>query len=138
MISEQQFKTSIARQFGGGHQPRFPKRRQDQLIFLGAAALYLSQHHLGQEKTLNTKLMNWLNEMGADQAVDHVTLRRYLVDFGFVERDRAGTRYRIRDAELQRLFDPSIFNLNLYSIVGQAQAEREAKRQQWRMAQDQG
>jgi len=25
--------------------------------------------------------------------VDHVTCRRYMVDFGFVKRDRAGTRY---------------------------------------------
>ena len=135
MISEEQFKTSIARQFGDGHQPRFPKRRQDQLIFLGAATLYLAQHPLGHEKTLNTKLINWLSEMGADLAIDHVTLRRYLVDFGFLERDRAGNHYSVRDSELKRLFDPSVFDLNLYMIVGQAQADREAKRRQWRMTQ---
>jgi hypothetical protein len=136
MISEQQFKISIARQFGDSHATGFPKRRQDQLIFLGAATLYLARQSIDEEKQLNAKLTDWLKEMGAEQAIDHVTLRRYQVDFGFVERDRAGNHYRICHAKLNQLFEAAIFELNPYAIVGQAQAEREIRRQQWQRAQN--
>ncbi|MGB0386548.1 MAG: DUF2087 domain-containing protein [Ardenticatenaceae bacterium] len=135
MISEQQFKTSIAKMFGRGHLAKFPKRHQDQLIFFGAAALHLAGEPTYTEKEINRTLMAWLTEMQADNVIDYVTLRRSLVDFRFVERDRVGREYTVAESDLATVFEKSIFTLDLHTIIEQAQAEREARRRKWEAAQ---
>lgn len=130
MISEAQFKTSIAKLFGSGQLAKFPKRHRDQLILLGAAALDLTGQAIYSEKELNSKLIAWLTEMGAENTLDHVTLRRYLVDFRFLERDAAGREYTVAES-LADVFEKSIFTFDIHTIISQARAEREARRRQW-------
>ncbi len=136
VISEQQFKTSIAKTFGSGRLAKFPKRHQDRLIFFGAAALCLIGKPAYSEKEINHKLTAWLTEMQADNVMDYVTLRRSLVDFRFVERDSAGKQYKVSESDLATVFEKPIFTLNLHTIIEEAQAEREARRRQWKAVQD--
>ncbi len=68
--------------------PRHPEHRN---IVLAIFCLGLRRRYPYTEVELNELLQEQLHLMCA--AVDHVTCRRYLVDFGFVRRDRAGTRY---------------------------------------------
>ena len=138
MISEQQFKTSIAKTFGRGPLAKFPKRHQDQLIFFGAAALHLAGQPTYSEKEINGKLMAWLIEMEANNVMDHVTLRRSLVDFRFVERDSAGRQYTVAESDLAAVFEKPILTLDLHTIIEEARAEREARRRQWEASQDRG
>lgn len=131
MISEQQFKTSMAKIFGGGQLAKFPKRNQDRLIFFGAAALHLTGQPTYSEKEMNRKLMAWLTKMQANNVMDYVTLRRSLVDFRFVERDKAGKQYMVSESDLAAVFEKRIFTLDLHTIIEEARAEREARRRRW-------
>ena len=66
-------------------------------------ALAASQFEAGQaypEQAVNALLTNWLSGGGEMLRTDHVELRRWLVDLGFVERDGFGRAYRRVDAAL--------------------------------------
>ena len=77
----------------GGVGPGFPRRRRDLWILLHAAAQALGDAPLS-ETALNDRLMFWLASLGPRVIVDHVTVRRALVDEGFAERDASGAAYR--------------------------------------------
>jgi len=68
--------------------PRHPERRA---IVLAIVCLGMRRRVPYSEVELKALLEAELSRMNA--IVDHVTCRRYLVDLGFIKRDRAGTRY---------------------------------------------
>ena len=92
----------------GGVGPGFPRRRRDLWIFLHAAAQALGEAPLN-ETALNDKLMFWLASLGPRVILDHVTVRRALVDEGFVERDASGSAYRRSSAyERNVIFEAAV------------------------------
>jgi len=76
--------------------PRHPDHRDVVLALLCAA---LQRRHPYTEIEINEYLKARLALVRA--TVDHVTCRRYLVDLGFVKRDRAGTRYFLNFPRLE-------------------------------------
>jgi hypothetical protein len=68
--------------------PRNPGYRD---VVLGILALSLQRRYPYTEPELRDVLEEALVEFNG--SVDHVTCRRYMVDLGFVKRDRAGMRY---------------------------------------------
>ena len=92
----------------GGVGPGFPRRRRDLWIFLHAGAQALGDAPL-TEMAFNDKLMFWLASLGPRVIVDHVTVRRALVDEGFVERDASGSAYRRSSAyERNVIFEEAV------------------------------
>ena len=55
-----------------------------------------------READVNTLLKRWLEGPGAMLGADHVELRRWLVDLGFVARDGFGREYRRSADEVAR------------------------------------
>ena len=86
----------------GGVGPGLPRRRADRWILLHAAASTLPESEL-PEKELNERLRAWLTGMGPRVTLDHVSLRRALIDEGFVARDAYGVRYRRTQAYERRV-----------------------------------
>jgi hypothetical protein len=76
--------------------PRNPHHRE---VVLAALCLDLRRRHPYPEMELNGQLKRALDGMRA--RVDHVTARRYLVDCGFLKRDRAGSRYFLNYPKLE-------------------------------------
>jgi hypothetical protein len=68
--------------------PRHPQRRD---ILLAIFCMRMRRRYPYTESELNELLADAIADVNAD--VDHVTWRRFLIDLGFVKRDRAGTRY---------------------------------------------
>ena len=68
--------------------PRHPERRD---IVLAILCLEMRRRYPYTETEINEYLARALAALRAN--VDHVTCRRYMVDLGFMKRDRAGTRY---------------------------------------------
>lgn len=68
--------------------PRHPEHRD---VVLAILCLGMRRRYPYSETEFNELLITELAELRAD--VDHVTCRRYMVDLGFVKRDRAGIRY---------------------------------------------
>jgi hypothetical protein len=63
--------------------------------------------------------------------LDHVTLRRFLVDEGYVRRDSAGRSYELTTTGWPYTFDPSIKVLDLDALIEGARAARESRKRQY-------
>ena len=68
--------------------PKHPDRRD---LILAAISTSVERRYPYTELELRVTLEETLRKFQA--TIDHVTCRRYLVDCGFLKRDRAGSRY---------------------------------------------
>ncbi len=76
--------------FGAG----LPRKRVDRYVLLGALARLVAEDEAPGEREVTARLTAWLSAEGARLSTDAVTLRRALVDEGFLDRDGRGTAYR--------------------------------------------
>ena len=87
---------------------RVPKHPQHRDIVLAMLCLNLRRRHPYKEPELNENLRGSLEAMHA--SVDHVTCRRYLVDLGFLKRDRSGSRYLLNYPKVESTISNEALN----------------------------
>jgi hypothetical protein len=83
------------------------------------------------EREFNDELRKWTTRFGSPVNLDHVSLRRFLVDEHYVQRDSAGQSYELTTTGWPNTFDPSIKTLDLEALIDGARAARELKKQQY-------
>ena len=112
-------------------------RQGDFRTVLAAAALSLAEGENYDEPAVNARLRDWIAGPGAMLDVDHVELRRWLVDTRLVERDGFGRRYA-RSVPPPADFAPALQGLagcDLALFAAEAreaeQRTREARRSAW-------
>ena len=91
----ERFLTLCAR---GGAGRDLPRKRRDQWILLRSIQEQLVNQRPLSEREVTARIQDWLLGTGRDFATDAVTLRRALVDDGFLERDDYGREYRASHA----------------------------------------
>ena len=101
-----------------------PKKPAEITIILISAVCGLSASRNYSEKELGAELQRWTLDVGAHFGIDHVTLRRYLVDAGLLRRDAAGAQYALQSSAHQFSFDPEILALDLHALLSAARDER--------------
>jgi len=74
----------------------------DRALVLALAASAIEPGRAHREADVNRVLESWLKGPGALLRTDHVELRRWLVDAGFVSRDGFGRAYVRGEAEAAR------------------------------------
>jgi hypothetical protein len=111
---------------GGGRG--LPRKPRDRHILFKSVTLLLDPKKSYAETEINQQLGQWLAEIGQTVEVDHVTLRRYLVDEGYLERDPAGKNYRVSTQTMPDIFAPDIESLNQHLIIEKAKARREQEK----------
>ena len=94
--------------------PRHPHRRD---IVLAIIVLGMQRRYAYSETELNELLHHELDRFRS--TVDHVTCRRYLVDLGFVRRDRAGMRYLLNYPKLKSTLAKTTMD-TAYELLEQA------------------
>jgi len=67
----------------------------DRAAMLAFAAIHFLPGTGYDEKAVNAILRDWLGESGTMLRSDHVEIRRWLVDTGWLERDGFGRRYAL-------------------------------------------
>jgi hypothetical protein len=104
-------------------------------IVLGAAACAFAAGRDYREADVNAVLKAWLATVGTMFDVDHVELRRWLVDCGLLARDGYGRRYVRADAPAP--FAAVVAVLGTIDTCAEANAARaqEARRRDERKAQ---
>jgi hypothetical protein len=108
----------------------------DRALVLALAAISLAAGRAYREAEVNDKLLIWLDGPGAMLRVDHVELRRWLVDAGFVARDGFGRAYVRGAAEAARadaLLGPGTSEELVAEVAG-LRAARAAQREAQRYA----
>lgn len=106
-----------------------PKKRSDLQVLLTSIVLVFEFDRTYSEQEVNAMILAWTARFGAELSVDHVTLRRYLVDEGILHRDGSGSRYQASDASPHVSYDRSIRDLDLEELV---ERDREARAQRKR------
>jgi hypothetical protein len=108
-----------------------PKKHLDRHILLISSVLKIEPGRPYSEKEINEELQLWVIRFGRSFGLDHVTLRRYLVDEKYLARDATGGTYELAAEGLPYTFDESIRELDLEKLVAEAQQARELKKQQY-------
>lgn len=108
-----------------------PRKPMDRHIVLFSATLGLEPRRRYSEAALNEELRRWTALFGDNFNLDHVTLRRYLVDDGYIRRDSAGGSYVLATEGVPYAFDPSLAGLDLESLVDEARKARELRKRRF-------
>jgi len=128
-ITSGEFESRITALCIGGVGPGLPRKRRDRHILLKSVSLALGHGREYTESSLNAALETWLAAVGPAVRMDHVSLRRYLIDEDYVVRDVAGRRYRVRSSrESSTLFEPGVDHVDVLGAVRAAAAQREERR----------
>ena len=94
LITVDQCSRRLSAILGPGTAGGFPRRRRDRWILLHQIASAFGPDDRLSEKDATARIQNFLLGAGANLELDAVSLRRALVDEGFVDRDPAGRDYR--------------------------------------------
>ncbi len=127
-ITESQFTDRFVALILSGKE--LPKKQLDRHIVLISSILKLEPGRRYSEKEINEQLQIWVIRFGRSFGLDHVTLRRYLVDEKYLVRDPAGGTYELA-SEMPYTFDQSIRELDLEKVISEAKQARELKKQQY-------
>ena len=106
-----------------------PRKPLDRHILLISSILRLDPGRPYSETELNDELHRWTARFGANFALDHVTLRRFLIDEHYLKRDSAGRVYELETTRAPYTFDRSLESLDLDELINQARKEREKRKQ---------
>ena len=117
-ITCEQFKERLGILCVTSGQTTFTRRLRDRHILLKSMVLELDATKTYTEQEIDKTLMLWLSTIGEQIEVDYVNLRRLLVDFGYLWRAEDGSFYRVTSTNYDNVvFEPTINNVNHYSII---------------------
>ena len=93
---------ALKRLLANGPLTGMPTRRDDLELLLQLAAARFESGKTYSEKNVNELLRDWLGTFSEPYGIDHVSLRRELVDARLLARDASGSAYRINARRLRR------------------------------------
>ena len=111
-ITRKEFEDRLIALILSGGTPGLPRRLLDRRVLLTTICLELDRRRAYTQREIDERLAWWPHRMGGRFGLDHVTLRRALVDDGYLLRDRAGHEYRVCGNILQGACDPAVLELN--------------------------
>lgn len=119
---------ALKRLLANGRLTAVPKRPADQELLMALAASQLDAHGSWRESEVNELLGAWLETISEPFGIDHVTLRRMLVDSGLLTRTKSGSLYRIN---VQRVGEiEAIRGIEPADVLSQVQNERDLRKRQ--------
>ena len=113
---------ALKRLLANGPLTAYPTRRSDQELLLRLAAARFDYWRAYSEAEVNELLAAWLDTFCAPYSIDHVSLRRYLVDARLLARDTSGTIYRLTAPAPAVEEEPA-------EVLAQMQRERAVRKQ---------
>jgi hypothetical protein len=129
-ITEELFKSRfVPLVMGGGSLLK--KSVEDQHVLFQSAVLRIEARRDYSEAELNEALKPWSATFGGGFGLDHVTLRRHLIDEGYLIRDAAGTTYTLNSEDPPVSFEETIAGLDHEAMLEQAWREREERRRKY-------
>ncbi len=123
----------LQRTFKGGPMRRLPKKREDAEVLLALSLVDLDPEGIFDETDMNRHLSAWLAEISHEGgAADYVTLRRYLVDLGFLRRASDGLVYRVRGERVDEVLSTAAKSVDPKQIFYEVTQERRQRRGSFR------
>lgn len=126
MQHREQTHRALKRMLANGPLTAVPKRPSDQQLLLELAAAQFEPGRNYREQEVNETLEAWLATFCEPDGIDHVTLRRMLVDSKLLSRTKSGSTYRVspqkvRESEEAETIEPA-------AILAEVRGERESRK----------
>jgi hypothetical protein len=118
---------ALKRMLANGPMTAMPKRSGDQDILARLAAARFEPGRMYTEGEVNVALEAWLESFTDRYGIDHVTLRRLLVDRRLLVRTKSGSTYELSEAARQDL--ERFHEIDPAQVLVRAREEREARKQ---------
>src|SRR6185436_10204981 len=120
-ISSDEFKKRLAQLCLTSKTAEMPRRQRDRHILLKALSLSFEPGRFYTEPEVNRVIEYWLNQVGQSLEIDHVTLRRALVDEAYLTRAPAGEAYQIGwPSDPRFFFSEDVTTIDAESVVREA------------------
>jgi hypothetical protein len=102
---------ALKRLLANGRLTALPKRPADQALLATLAVSGFDAGRTYLERDVNERLEAWLEKVSEPCGIDHVTMRRLLVDSRLLTRTTSGSNYQVNatkipDIEAVRTIDP--------------------------------
>ncbi|MBN2080840.1 DUF2087 domain-containing protein [bacterium] len=131
-ISVQDFRKRIVNLLAKSALTSLPRKDTDKLCLLLALAERFERGRDYAEIEVNEVLQRWLNANSPEGNIDHVNLRRLMVDFKFLARSSDGLAYRLDpDGSGFTAFSPEVLELNIAELIEEEKQAIEARRAQF-------
>ncbi len=131
LLSPEQFSKRLTDLCLRSRLPGLPKRELDQQVLFMSMVLLVGNGEAFTEKEINEKLAYWLQHVGQIESLDHVTLRRRLIDAGYLTRSNDGSSYQVVRGGADQLFDDAINGLDVIQVIKDGRAEIERRKQEY-------
>jgi hypothetical protein len=105
-----------------------PKKRDAIRILLVSAVIGFETGTPHSEAQVNATLKQWVDDFGAACGLDHVTVRRLLVDEGYLTRDAFGRGYVANARGYYFRYEPMIRTVDLHALIASAREERATRK----------
>ncbi len=126
MTTRNEVERLLRRLLHAGRLRGFPRNPVHRDTVLAVAASGLIRRHAYTEPKINEYLIEWLASVHA--LVDHVTLRRRLVDCGFLKRTTNGSRYLLNYPRVAGILGDPTLEVDAGAMLEDILAEREARK----------
>ena len=121
--------TALRRILRSGSLEAFPTHSADLDIVLAVAAVTLMRRRPYNEQEINAALVDWLESVHG--WIDHVTLRRRMVDLGFLKRTVNGSRYFMNYGRVVEVLGDPAVELDAGAIARGVLREREERKRMY-------
>lgn len=117
MISIDDFVERLCR-LGADRGPRrFPRKPRDREILMKSIRMGMDADRTYGELEINDLLREWNRDVAPAIETDHVSVRRLLVDYGYLERTADGRFYRVGFPPRPTAFDLDVDSLDLRATI---------------------
>jgi len=119
---------ALRRLLANGPLTGWPRRPADHDLLVALTAARFETGREYREGEVNDVIEAWLATFVAEHGIDHVSMRRALVDARFLVRDKAGATYRVDAARVERE-DAKVDPAALLSEIKAERADRKRRQQ---------
>ena len=129
-IAKDEALKALRRMLANGPLTDLPRNRPDQVLLFALAAGRFEAGRTYDEKGVNEVLRGWLEGASVPFGVDHVTVRRCLVDARFLVRDKAGTGYQVAPSRIREAIADDAQGLDPGAIIAEVQRVRAERKRE--------
>jgi len=128
-LDAEEFTKRLARLCTSGIGPGFPRRQRDAQMILQSMAMCFVRGAHYTEREVSAILRSWLEAAGPRVDLDHVTMRRALVDGRYLARDREGSTYELTSDPGGDLIPSSLNGIDPLHVLREARVSAERRKQ---------
>lgn len=130
MVTVEEFLERLCR-LGADRGPRgFPRKQRDRQILMKSILMLMDSGSTYTEPEVNELLQAWSRDVAPAVQTDHVTLRRWLVEYGHLERTADGGSYRVGFPAKALAFELEVDDIDVRATIAAylEQASRQRRR----------